>query len=143
SNAIKFTKSGTVNLDANLIKTEEQTAFVLFKLSDTGIGMSETQLNKIFNEYEQATDTTQLKFGGTGLGLSISKKLVELMNGKIEVESKENIGTTFKVCVPFAMTENEIENTETQVYNLDNLTNKIILIADDVEENRTVMAELI
>lgn len=143
SNAIKFTKSGTVDLEVTLIKKEEQTATILFKLSDTGIGMSEAQLQKIFNEYEQATDSTQVKFGGTGLGLSIAKKLVELMNGKIEVESKENIGTTFKVYLPFEIPENEIEKTEQEVYHLDNLSDKFILIADDIEENRTVMAELI
>lgn len=143
SNAIKFTKEGNVHLNVIAIELLSQKTTIQFILSDTGIGMSAAQKQKIFNEYEQATDTTQQKFGGTGLGLSITKKLVELMNGIIDVESIENIGSTFKVNIPFDLPLDLARTIETTKYNLDNLNNKLILIADDVEENRNVLAEIL
>lgn len=143
SNAIKFTKEGNINLFVNAIEKQQHKQIIQFKLTDSGIGMSAKQLSKIFNEYEQATDTIQQKFGGTGLGLSITKKLVELMNGSIEVESALNIGTTFKVNIPFDLMDNKEIKNEIENINTVNLSNRKIYIADDNDENRIVISEIL
>ena len=100
SNAAKFTKKGTVTLaiskDDNDIK---------FAVRDTGIGMNEEQLGKVFEEFTQAETSTSKDYGGTGLGLPISKKMTELMGGKMDVESKEGEGTTFSITIPIVVQE--------------------------------------
>ncbi len=109
---------------------------------DSGIGLSDSQKEKIFNEYEQAEKYTQVKFGGTGLGLSISKKLSELMNDNIKVESIQNTGTTFTLEIPMEISTESISITN-EITTLDSLNGKIIYVADDVEENRLIMSELL
>ncbi len=96
SNAIKFTKSkGSV--DVVIEKTAESNDYVTLKfaVSDTGIGISESQRQKIFEAFSQADVSTSRKFGGTGLGLAISSKLVSLMGGELDIESEEGKGSTF------------------------------------------------
>jgi len=95
-NACKFTENGTVklsvsSLDAGIIK---------FSVSDTGIGLTEDQMAKIFEDFTQAGSETTAKFGGTGLGLSITKNLIEMMGGTLSVESKIGVGSTFIIEVP-------------------------------------------
>ena len=80
SNACKFTENGTVTISANLTETSSGES-IAFQVRDTGIGMTEDQLDKVFEEFKQASDDTTSKFGGTGLGLSITKVLVEMMGG--------------------------------------------------------------
>lgn len=143
SNAIKFTKNGKIDLSIALTETNHDAHHLQFTISDTGIGMNDIQLQKIFNEYEQATDTTQLKFGGTGLGLSISKKLIELMNGTIDVQSQLNIGTTFNVQIPFKISQSQHTYADDSIPSFEHLSHKTIIIADDVEENTKVMSELL
>jgi signal transduction histidine kinase len=99
SNACKFTKHGTVVFRIDL-EHEPNQDWVLFEVSDTGIGMTSEQVEKVFDEYTQAESTTSNNFGGTGLGLPISKKLCELMNGCITVTSAPDKGTTFLVKIP-------------------------------------------
>jgi len=96
SNSSKFTKEGTVSL----IISEEVKNRIKFEISDTGIGMTENQLENVFEEFTQAETSTSKDYGGTGLGLPICKKLTELMGGKIEVQSKIGEGTTFSITVP-------------------------------------------
>ncbi len=91
SNAIKFTEKGTVTL---LVK-ELVPNKINFEIRDTGIGLTEEQMGKLFSAFTQADGSTTRKYGGTGLGLSISKQLVELMNGKIWVESEHGKGSSF------------------------------------------------
>ncbi|MEI7801392.1 MAG: response regulator [Bacteroidota bacterium] len=100
-NSIKFTESGSVTAEAKLIATENNIATVEFSVTDTGIGMTPEQLDKIFESFSQASKETYRKFGGTGLGLTISKSLVELMGGKLAVKSKYGEGTTFYFSAPF------------------------------------------
>lgn len=100
SNAIKFTPKGKkVTLKA--IKDQE---FILFQITDQGIGIAKDRLKAIFNTFEQADNTISRRFGGTGLGLAITKKMVELMNGKISVESEEGKGSIFTVKIPLKET---------------------------------------
>ena len=96
SNSSKFTKEGKVSL----IISEEAKNRIKFEISDTGIGMTENQLENVFEEFTQAETSTSKDYGGTGLGLPICKKLTELLGGKIEVQSKIGEGTTFSITVP-------------------------------------------
>ncbi|MCF6340952.1 MAG: ABC transporter substrate-binding protein [Sulfurimonas sp.] len=91
SNAVKFTDKGYINLYIN--QTSEKK--IRFSICDTGIGITKKQINKIFLPFTQADSSITRKYGGTGLGLSITKELVELMDGKIWIESKINIGSKF------------------------------------------------
>ena len=102
SNAAKFTEKGTVTLN---VKLEDKN--IRFDVTDTGIGMSKKQLDKVFEEFTQAETSTSKKYGGTGLGLPISKKMTELMGGYMEVKSKKGKGTTFSIIIPIAVEVNE------------------------------------
>ncbi len=107
-NAIKFTEKGLVT---TTIKSElaGEKLNLHFTVSDTGIGIDEDRMDKIFESFEQAYSDTSRKFGGTGLGLSISKKLVELHNGSIWVESKKGKGSQFHFIIPYAIAEAKVE----------------------------------
>jgi signal transduction histidine kinase/CheY-like chemotaxis protein/CHASE3 domain sensor protein len=98
SNAIKFTSQGKVTLT---VKKEEDTNKVLFKVTDTGIGIPADKQGLIFEAFQQADGSTRRKFGGTGLGLSISRELAKLLGGEIELTSKENVGSEFSFSLPF------------------------------------------
>lgn len=142
-NALKFTEKGGIRL--TITKEEVNTHYykLLFVIEDTGIGMTEEQIAKLFTDYEQAEQTTQIKFGGTGLGLSISKKLVELMGGGIEVRSVYNSGSIFSFYLPFEYGKEEIRKTKNSSTKTSRLKDKTIFIADDVEENRLVLKDLL
>ena len=102
SNAIKFTpKGGVVTFTILEEKYNAEKTIFSFKIKDTGIGMPEEFIDKIFNPYEQAEHKTQPMLSGSGLGLSITKNLVNLLNGAISVSSKEGFGSTFTVTIPF------------------------------------------
>jgi len=117
SNAVKFTNHGTVKLSTRLIKSlaegDQEIALVRFEIEDTGIGLSESAKNRLFQPFSQADGSTTRKYGGTGLGLSISKRLVELMDGEIGVESQENKGSRFYFTVPFKLSA----GSEEDIYN--------------------------
>ncbi|TKC04996.1 response regulator [Pedobacter frigoris] len=97
SNAIKFTDQGKVSLT---IKRDDQKKSILFKVTDTGIGIPADKQGLIFEAFQQADGSTRRKFGGTGLGLSISRELAKLLGGEIELTSKENVGSEFTFSVP-------------------------------------------
>lgn len=101
NNAIKFTTTGSVKITAEQTKYTDAETTVLFKVSDSGIGIPEDKLAMIFDRFTQANSDTTRKYGGTGLGLSISKSLVELQNGEIFVESIENNGSTFGFSITY------------------------------------------
>ena len=96
SNAVKFTPDeGTVSLSVQLLAQEGNLHKIQFEVTDTGIGISQEQQKRLFTSFEQAENDTTRKFGGTGLGLAISKRIVDLMNGNIWVESELGVGSTF------------------------------------------------
>ncbi|TDQ09624.1 response regulator [Pedobacter metabolipauper] len=101
SNAIKFTSAGKVSLT---IKKDEVNKAVLFKVTDTGIGIPADKQGLIFEAFQQADGSTRRKFGGTGLGLSISRELAKLLGGEIELTSKENVGSEFTFSLPLERT---------------------------------------
>lgn len=102
-NAIKFTEQGWVDFDVQLIKGASSDRFV-FTVSDTGVGIEEEAVKRIFQPFEQADSSITRKFGGTGLGVTIVKNLVERMGGTVHVTSKVGRGTTFQVSLPFEYT---------------------------------------
>lgn len=111
SNAIKFTHDGHILLQVRLIEENEGIDWVCFSVKDTGIGITPEQQNKLFKRFSQAESSTTRKYGGTGLGLSICKMLVELMHGKIGIESTPGIGSTFSFQLPLSTKINTSEET--------------------------------
>ncbi|KRF21429.1 response regulator [Paenibacillus sp. Soil787] len=103
SNAIKFTEQGTVTLRVYVEQLREEEVRIGFTVSDTGIGMNEEQLSKLFQPFVQADEVTNRKFGGTGLGLVISKNIIENMGGTIEVSSQPELGSEFQISLPFSL----------------------------------------
>jgi chemotaxis family two-component system sensor kinase Cph1 len=104
-NAIKFTEQGEITLFARLVKETNQGVTVRFEVQDTGIGMTPQEQERLFNAFSQASSATTRRYGGTGLGLIISERLVELMGGRIEVESEQGRGSTFWFTVEFEKAE--------------------------------------
>lgn len=100
NNSLKFTEFGEIKISVSLSKKEEKIEHVLFSVEDTGIGISQENLSKIFKDFSQVDKSDTRKYGGTGLGLSISKKLVELLGGEICVQSSEGKGTCFYFLLP-------------------------------------------
>jgi PAS domain S-box-containing protein len=95
SNAVKFTDKGTIRVDAELDELCDGKANIRFTVADTGIGIRQDHVHKLFSPFVQADDSTTRRYGGTGLGLAISKQLVEMMRGRIGVYSEEGQGATF------------------------------------------------
>ncbi len=113
NNAIKFTKKGQVSLDVDCIKTAPEKMDLVFTVSDTGIGVKEEDIPKIFENFQQLDTKKNRQVEGTGLGLAIVKNLVSLMNGTISVESEYGIGTTFHVNIPVIISNiTTIQNSE-------------------------------
>lgn len=96
SNSIKYTHKGFVTLNISVMNETEVDQDLQFEIKDSGIGMSQAQMDKIFDSFTQASEDTTRKYGGTGLGLSITKNLIQLMDGSIEVDSTQGKGSTFK-----------------------------------------------
>ncbi len=141
-NAAKYTQKGKITLDVSLEKVDEQNKwFVLFKIIDTGFGMSTEQLEKLFTPFEQFHNNVTSMYAGTGLGMVITKQLVELMNGTISVSSQENIGTTFSITMPFEISEST--KTIKQTYQDHPLANQHVLIADDDPVSLEIMQSLL
>jgi signal transduction histidine kinase len=106
SNACKFTSSGIITVTINFTtKTNLQSEWIIIEINDTGIGMNQEQLDKLFQAFTQADISTTRKFGGTGLGLTISRRLCELMDGDISVTSVVDKGSTFTVHLPLGSTQ--------------------------------------
>ena len=138
SNAIKFTNKGEIIISAKLVEHLGSSMIVEFGVKDTCIGLTEEQINKLFKAFSQGDASTTRKYGGTGLGLTISKRLVEMMNGKIWVESEPGVGSTFYFTAELGVIENQ-PSKEMQL-SVD-LRNMKILVCDDNETSREVLKQ--
>ncbi len=141
SNATKFTEKGEVGLDIS-----RDNGHLLFRVRDTGIGMSETQVAKLFAPFEQADLSITRRFGGTGLGLAISKRLVELMHGEISVESAAGVGSVFTVRLPLIESDPAVEAklpSQQPKSGQHSLAGRRILAAEDNPVNRMVLEDML
>ncbi len=142
-NGIKFTKQGSVSLEAHLLPViQEDIRRVLFIISDTGIGIPENRIEYIFESFTQNGNVYSRQYQGAGLGLSIVKRLVGLMQGTLCVVSEEGVGTTFYISVPMrrkSAREQELEIEETSAL-IPPVPTRLLLVEDDAV-NRRVMQE--
>lgn len=102
SNAIKFSERGEIRISARTLMSDDDSSLVRFEVRDSGIGMNEEEVGRLFQLFHQSDSSITRKFGGTGLGLAISKQLVELMGGDIGVESQPGLGSTFWFTIRFS-----------------------------------------
>ncbi|MEQ8706650.1 MAG: ATP-binding protein [Phaeodactylibacter sp.] len=141
SNAVKFTQEGSVSVELEVEDIDDEQASLCFKVSDTGIGISETDIKRIFNRFEQAEQPREVLFGGTGLGLSIVKMLVELYAGRIEVQSKLGEGTTFRCYLNLPVAKAPKNQTSTMNTSSElKLAGVKILLAEDNKLNQKLGA---
>ena len=149
SNAVKFTpEGGAIHLASHLVSEIDNLCRLEISVADTGIGITNDQKNRLFESFEQADASTSRHFGGTGLGLSISKRIVELMDGSIWVESKLGEGSKFIFTVLFKRgTDKEMalshDDPGGQNGAADDFTGKTLLLAEDVEINREIVMTLL
>lgn len=126
-NAVKFTDTGHVHIALSM--SESKNCY-LFKIIDTGIGISEQNFKNIFDDYFQADSSISRKFGGTGLGLAICKNIIELLQGSIRVYKNEPQGTVFEVAIPYTPCEKNVTNIKT-IRQPQIAVNEKILLVDD------------
>lgn len=129
-NAIKFTpEGGSIHLGASLLGEDNFICNIKFSITDTGIGINSSQQERIFSSFEQAETSTTRKYGGTGLGLPISKSIVEMMGGKIWMESELKKGSTFSFSVPLRRGFKEYQGLLSPDVNLNNV--RVMVVDDD------------
>ncbi len=138
SNAIKFTDNGSVTVRVMQDPELPTPGAIRFSISDTGIGIPSDKLVSIFESFTQAHASTTRKYGGTGLGLTISKQIVQLMNGRIWVESTLGKGSTFHFCVQLAVQSNPKPTHDKTPLNLQDVR---ALVVDDHATNRLILCE--
>jgi signal transduction histidine kinase/DNA-binding response OmpR family regulator len=127
-NAVKFTpEKGSISLDTHLVKEEKDICTIQIDVSDTGIGISGKQQEKLFTSFQQAESSTSRQFGGTGLGLAISKRIVEMMGGEIWIESEPGKGSTFAFTIKAGRGSDEKNKFQDAGINLRSVR---ILVAD-------------
>jgi signal transduction histidine kinase/two-component SAPR family response regulator len=139
-NAVKFTDHGEVVICASLEKKDKDHITVRIAVRDTGIGISQEAIQRLFQAFSQADSSTTRRYGGTGLGLAISKKFVELMNGQIGVDSVPGQGSTFWVIIPFSNQGSSIPTEPVFRIALQGLK---ILVVDDNDTSRKSVSEQI
>ena len=138
-NAIKFTEEGEVVVEVRCGAKSESTANLQVSVRDTGVGIPKEKVDTIFNEFEQADSSTTRRYGGTGLGLAISSRLVDLMGGRIWVESTPRKGSTFHFTIKMELGDENGLNGRLPVI----VGGTRVLIVDDNETNRIILDEMV
>ena len=146
SNAVKFTSKGKITVRVQMISEDNVQAAIEFEITDTGIGISENKISTIFENFQQASNSTSKLFGGSGLGLAIAKQLIEGQNGEISVKSRIDEGSTFSFTLNFLKTKTETDSdsireetivTETEIRNIK------ILVVEDMALNQLLMKTIL
>ncbi len=144
TNAVKFTASGHVRITVEVVEKNESTIDLHFSISDSGIGMAEEQMSHLFEAFTQADASTTRNYGGTGLGLAICKQLVDMMQGKIVVESTPNQGSCFHVNIQFGLGNPLFIATKTpSPQTMQSLQGTRLLLVEDYEINQQVAEGLL
>jgi signal transduction histidine kinase/ActR/RegA family two-component response regulator len=149
SNAIKFTAKGEVRLSVRTVEETDESAILRFTVKDSGIGLTQEQVGRLFTAFTQADASTTRKYGGTGLGLAISKLLVEMMGGEIWCESEPGSGSTFgftarfKVAGGASRSRSENDNSSSDADLVKAIKNAKILLVEDNEINQLVASEIL
>lgn len=138
SNAVKFTHQGAVKLFVRRTRVTEEGVRIQFEVKDTGIGMNDEQLGRLFTPFTQADTSTTRKYGGSGLGLVISNRIVEAMGGELEVESKSEEGTVFSFELELLPSEEESTPDYREI-----LATRKVLVVDDHKDARIILKEML
>ena len=152
-NAIKFTKEGVIRVNMEVTKKDEKSATILFNVIDTGIGLSQEQIEKLFKPFSQADSTITRRYGGTGLGLSISYRLASAMGGELKVSSKEGVGSTFSFELTVGVNSwlnnalyiedaKDLQKIQ-KVSNYPDLSHVKLLLVEDNEINQEITIEML
>jgi PAS domain S-box-containing protein len=136
NNAVKFTDSGEIVVKTETLEQSDDHVTLRFSVTDTGIGLTEEQIGRLFQSFSQADGSTTRKYGGTGLGLTICKKLVEMMGGEVGVESEVGKGSTFYFTGQFGVGKEEEESSYEPDIQLRSLKT---LVVDDSEASRDIL----
>ncbi len=143
-NAVKFTDQGGVTVQAVAKEISETHITVEFLVKDTGAGIASNKLEHVFGAFNQEEEVTSFRYGGTGLGLSICKKLIELQDGWIAVESKVGQGSTFSFAITYRVSADSLASAPppAPTYTIADVSDKTILVVDDDQVNRLLLEVL-
>jgi len=142
SNAVKFTSKGNITASVTLLAEDAATVTIEFAIADTGIGIPEDKIDKIFEKFQQGSSGTARLYGGTGLGLAIAKQLVESQGGSIQVKSKIDEGSKFSFTLSFQKTD--AAAMEMEIFELDTeIKNIKVLVVEDMPLNQLLMKTLL
>lgn len=144
SNGIKFTSQGEVKLSVKKLKSAETSSLFYFEVSDTGIGMKESEIETIFTSFKQANTSVRTEFGGTGLGLSIASRLVSLLGGELEVESEEGKGSRFFFSLNIDTASSDVipENVFKEYKITEDNDIKLLIVEDNLMNQKYISALL-
>lgn len=148
ANSLKFTEVGEISLTIRRVEAGPRHALLRFEIRDSGIGIPEGQLQKLFKAFEQADNSSTRKYGGTGLGLAISKQLVEMMGGEISVASDVGVGSTFSFTIPLQIadvqsSEGLVPKEKVGKLSVARLDGIHVLVVDDNEFNQQIAQEML
>ena len=141
-NAIKFTEEGKIELRAVTLAGKSEPDWLRFEVVDSGIGINDEQLARLFKPFEQADSSMSRKFGGTGLGLSIARKLLQLMGGDVDCHSQINVGSVFGCELPLPKSS-EMQSPSGQMTATPESRPMHVLVVDDVKINRIVLSSML
>ena len=145
NNAIKFTERGVINISLRQIEKQAGNVLLEFTVKDSGVGIPESSIDKLFTRFEQIEDKTWQKYGGTGLGLSIVKRLVELKGGTLKVESTVGVGTSFIFTNTFkeVLEPENVNSLKQQISALPKFDDVFILLAEDNATNQYIATKML
>jgi PAS domain S-box-containing protein len=138
-NAVKFTEQGGVKIELTVVDQTKKNVRIRFSVTDTGIGIANDKLNTIFESFKQADSSTTRIYGGTGLGLAISKRLIELHDSRVNVDSVPGKGSSFWFTITFDKTNNKTSNNT----NVESSLNITVLVVDDNQINRLLINKIL
>ncbi len=142
NNAYKFTDEGSIIIESKIIENGLSEKQLVISVKDTGIGITKDQQRHIFEEFSQGDDDTEKRYGGFGLGLAITKKIIELLNGKIELISELNEGSEFIFYIPIKLSHLLAPEEENEISEIQNFFNKKVLIVDDDPSQLSLTSEV-